>query len=108
MECVTSLNLTNGSTAGNGILCGFAPVVTPCNKRRIVGRDVSYGVRPEAYHEDQRVKRISLENCIESAISVWKTDPLEVVGDSRHWRRCGRLRSPNCCKPLCSNVELVV
>jgi hypothetical protein len=104
MECATSRNLTNGITAGDGVLCGSAPIVTPYNNRGITGSGVSYWVRPEAYHENRRGKRISLE----SVIDIWDADPLEVVRDSRHWRTRGRLRISDRCKPLCSKGDLVV
>jgi hypothetical protein len=44
----TSRNAANGSTAKNGELCGFEPIVTSCNNRRIVGSGVLCWVRREA------------------------------------------------------------
>jgi hypothetical protein len=44
MEYVMPCNLTNGSTAGNGVLCGSAPIVMSCNNRGIVGSSVFFFV----------------------------------------------------------------
>jgi hypothetical protein len=41
-------DVTNWSTARNGVLCGFAPIVTSCNNRDIVGSGVFCWVCPEA------------------------------------------------------------
>jgi hypothetical protein len=48
MEYFASCNVTYGSTAGNGVLCGSAPIVTSCNNRGIVGSGVFCRVRPES------------------------------------------------------------
>jgi hypothetical protein len=52
MDYVTLLNVTNGSEAGYGVLCGSAPVVTTRNNRGIVGSGVFC----------ESVQRIYLEN----------------------------------------------
>jgi hypothetical protein len=48
MEYVTLRNVTSGSTAGNSVLCEFAPIATSCNNRGIVGSGVFCWARPEA------------------------------------------------------------
>jgi hypothetical protein len=37
----------NGSIAGNGVLCGSAPIVMSCNNRTTVGSDISSRGSPE-------------------------------------------------------------
>jgi hypothetical protein len=54
MEYDTPRNVTNESTAGNGVPCGSVPIVTSCNNRGIVGSAVICWIRPRLYHEDQR------------------------------------------------------
>jgi hypothetical protein len=41
-------NLTNGSTSGNGVIRGSAPIMTSCNNRGILESGVFCGVRHEA------------------------------------------------------------
>jgi hypothetical protein len=48
MEYVTSRNVTNGDTSGNGVLCVSTPLITSCNNKGIVGNGVFSWVRPEA------------------------------------------------------------
>jgi hypothetical protein len=45
MEYVMPRNLINGSTAGNGVLCGSAMIVMLCNNRGIVGSSVLFLAR---------------------------------------------------------------
>jgi hypothetical protein len=48
MVYVTTSDVTNVSTAGNDVLCGFSLIVISCNSREIVGRCVFCLVFPEA------------------------------------------------------------
>jgi hypothetical protein len=47
MEYVMSCNITNGSTAGNGVLCGSMLIVMLCNNRGLVGHSVFCCACPE-------------------------------------------------------------
>lgn len=53
---VTPRNVTKLSAAGNGVLCGLAPILTSHSNRAIVGNGFFYfsvGSVPRLCHEDQ-------------------------------------------------------
>jgi hypothetical protein len=84
MEYVTPRNVTNGSTAGNGVLCGSASLVPSWNNRNCGKRCFLLG--PSRGHIT-RISRTTREveslESLASAVSSWETDPSEVVADSR-------------------------
>jgi hypothetical protein len=81
MEYVTPRSLTDGSTAGNGVLCGSAPIVTTCNNRGNVGSDVFCWIRPKAISRGPtgQASQFREVESNTSAFSNWETDPSEVV-----------------------------
>jgi hypothetical protein len=55
MDYVTPRNVTNGSTAGDGVFYAFASIATSCNNRTARKYDFCW-VIPRLYNEEQEDK----------------------------------------------------
>jgi hypothetical protein len=58
MEQFMSRHATNGSTAGNGVLCGSAPIAKSCNNITTVGIGISSRASPEIMQYDSRAGKL--------------------------------------------------
>jgi hypothetical protein len=103
MEYFMPRHANNESTAGNGVLCGTAPIVTSCNNIRTVGSGVSCWVHPAAISREAtgQVNQCRGVKSRESAVSSWETDPSERSSQKvEAWEAEGS----HCCKSLLSKA----
>jgi hypothetical protein len=80
MEYIAPRNVTKGSTAGNGVLCGSAPIMI-CNNRGIVGSGVFCWVQPKAVSRGLTGQAsLSLRLAI-ARLTHWRSQVIDPGGD---------------------------